>query len=203
MNRRYLRYLAMLVAAAALYILYSWLASRAQATMIHTQLADRRLVVDSLCDGLEILVAGNPEEELDYTEVAVRIMERTDGHSNAYAALFSEDLTPLTMRHPAFNWSPFDPREYPEIVYYMGLNNRGEVTARYNKAGNGVWAHDMYLYFRWVDVGMQRVLAVVGSSRYTINNALLEWEPYVIVLAAVLGCVVFYIFPVERKSKER
>ena len=109
--------------------------------------------------------------ELDnFVDVIAVYTSELDAVRGSYGELieiFDNDITRLSKRTPAFAEAPFDPKDYPELMEMIGSGDRGETYILFDKAD--VPAHNLHIYFRWVNLEQHDLIVLVGLSKYAIN----------------------------------
>jgi len=189
-NRKYLFLVAFLILIGfCVYFYFS--ITHTEEMMLHEKLIDRESVVDVICETIDRFVeADNDWGDYNYQAVLSSVVTRLDGEMDVYAELFDANLRGVSRRIQTYEESPFELTDYPELIQEMGENEHGEVTVRYDKPG--VTPHDIHIYYRWAptDASQQnRLLIVLGISKFTLYNKISAWVVYgaaaLIVITAV------------------
>ena len=155
---------------------------------MHDSLLQERIAsvshdVDFVCDTLDYLVERDEGWDIEkYQEVLVFLVSKMDAaaDSRLYAELFDEQLNSISTRSPLFAGSPFDPREVPDLFAVLQSEESGYFLTEHTVQGK---AHDMHIQFRWIPTGdhHNRVLLVVGVTKYAINTEIAVWVSWSVV----------------------
>jgi len=186
------RYL--LAAALLVLVLFCvYFAYALSTAMVQEKFTDRKLEADLICDEIDdFLILDNDWGSYDYQSVLSKMVSQIDATVTSYAELFDEGLASVSVRTPLFNERPFDPKDYPGFLEAIGHNERGDIAISVG-GGGGAPAYTQYMYFRWVPTDKtlsNRMLVVVGVSKYSLNNGI----PPLIEYGAVALIIVSSIF---------
>ena len=178
-NRKYLPALAILILAA--FCMYFYLSlNNMSDTLLQEKIISRRFDVDLVCDEIDKFVEiDNDWNTYDYETILSYVVTEIDGTVGTYAELFDGHLNSLSERSPLFKGAPFDPREYPELIDFVKLNESGDMTVWFDK--EGITPHDLYIYFRWVPTDKNlsnRLLVMIGVSKFSVDSNISVWVTY-------------------------
>ena len=191
----------------AFCVYFYWAISHTEEMILQEKLTDLRFGADVVCDQIDHLATYNKDWGVyDYPALLARAVEKVDASEDTYAELFNADLDSISERTPFYEGAPFVPAEYPALISAMAVGERGEMTVWFDKPG--VIPQDTHLYYRWVPsdtTAEDRLLVLVGASKYSIDNSFSAWITYgaialilvtavLITSAVVLLCRLGYIY---------
>ena len=138
----------------------------------------------------------------NYVEIIGALVQHIDDWPGVYGELMDENLATLSTRVPTYPPGAgkeelpenvmFDPRKYPEVLARLQTEDRGEAVVSFSAPG--IAAHDMHLYWRWVPTDKKlknRMLAVVGVSKHSVNSTIAAWVSYGAIALILISSAIF------------